>query len=96
MEGDNNNRQKNSGGNRNRFQHRRQRSQNDKRFDRRDGGENRENRQHRDNKRPQRPPQQVIKHETTAEEIAAETKSIEAEILMEIEELRSLKVKFGS
>ena len=100
MEGENNNRRdnrfngNNGNQNRNRFQNRRPYNPNERRGERRDGGDN--NRQfHRDNRRPQRPPQ-VVKHETTAEEIAAETRSIEAEIKMEIEELRSLRAKFGS
>jgi len=99
MEGENNNRRdnrfngNNGNQNRNRFQNRRPYNPNERRGERRDGGDNRQF--HRDNRRPQRPPQ-VVKHETTAEEIAAETRSIEAEIKMEIEELRSLRAKFGS
>ncbi|MBP5312004.1 MAG: hypothetical protein J6112_04130 [Clostridia bacterium] len=94
---DNNNRhEKNNGGNRNRYQNRRPYHQNDKRGDKRENFENRDNRQQfRDNRKPQRP-QQVLKAESTAAEIAAETKSIEAEIMMEIEELKSLKAKFMS
>lgn len=95
MEGENNRNEKNGGGNRQRFHNRPQRFRNDKRGEKREQNEGQRN-QNRENRRPQRPPRQnVNRGEPTAEEIAAETKSIEAEIKMEIEELKALKSKFG-
>ena len=99
MEGENNNRNdRGNNGGRQRFQNRRPYYQNDRRGQQRsEGGEHRPYRDNRDNRRPQQRQAQPAKRgELTAEEIAAETKSIESEIMMEIAEIRALKAKFES